>query len=81
MGKLKDYTIEDSACEVAKEMVPGRMLPGWKVCNKMRSKLKHHGVSSRPLDTTCLARFREVKPLFNIISIQGKSEYTKEVTE
>lgn len=75
------YTIRDAASDVAKEMVPGKMLPGWKICKMMRAKLKMKDVHGRPLDTVCLARFRDVRDLFGIKTVQGISEYTKELPE
>ncbi len=81
MSKKERYTIVDSARDVAKEMIPGQMLPGWKICKKMRAKLKMHNVPGRPLDTVCLARFRDVRDLYRIKTVQGISEYTKELPE
>ena len=81
MSKRGSYTIGDSARDVAMEMQPGQMLPGWKICNKMRAKLRMHDVHGRPLDTVCLARFRDVRDLYKIKTVQGVSEYTKEVQQ
>lgn len=81
MNKKDRYTIADSARDVAKEMLPGQMLPGWKICKKMRAKLRMKDVPGHPLDTVCLARFRDVRDLYGIKTVQGISEYTKELPE
>lgn len=78
-GKLKkpEYYVRDAAVEVAKSMIPGQTLLGYMVINRMREHLYLNGYKGHPLETTLMARFREVEDLFKIDSVQGISEYTK----
>jgi len=78
MGK-KEYSISDAARDVAKNMLPGQKLLGYMICNRMREALYRNGYHGHPMETTLMARFREVEKLYNIDSIQGISEYTKRV--
>lgn len=81
MAKVKQkkpaYCVRDAAVEVARNMVPGQTLLGYMVVNRMREALYRNGYNGHPLETTLLARFREVEDLFQIDTVQGVSEYTK----
>lgn len=73
----RKYCIKDAASEVAKNMVPGETLLGYQVVNRMRDYLFRNGYKGWPLETTMLARFREVRDLHDVETAQGVSEYTK----
>lgn len=75
--KKPEYCIKDAAADVARNMIPGQTLLGYMVVNRMREALYRNGYHGHPLETTLLARFREVEDLFKIHSVQGVSEYTK----
>jgi len=79
--KQPEPTIRDAAVEVAKNMVPGQTLLGYMVMNRMREALYQNGYQGHPLETTLMARFREIEDLYKIDSIQGVSEYTKRVEQ
>lgn len=76
-AKKRPYTIRDAARDVAKQMTPGRTYPGYRICSMMRIQLRRQGHPGRPMDTVCLARFREIKSEFRIDSLQGISEYKR----
>ena len=77
--KQKEPTIKDAVIEVAKNMVTGQTLLGYMVVNRMKEALYRNGYNGHPLETTLLARFREIEDLYKIDSVQGVSEYTKRV--
>lgn len=79
--KKPEYCVKDAAVEVAKNMIPGQTLLGYMVVNRMREALYRNGYNGHPLETTLLARFREIEDLFKIDSVQGVSEYTKRVEQ
>ncbi len=73
----RTYCIKDAAVDVAKSMIPGETLLGYQVINRMRDHLCKNRYKGWPLETTLLARFREVRDLYDIETAQGISEYTK----
>lgn len=75
--KQPEFCIKDAAVEVARSMIPGQTLLGYMVIHRMRESLYLNGYNGHPLETTLMARFREVEDLFKIDSVQGVSEYTK----
>lgn len=79
--KKPEFCIKDAAVEVARNMVPGQTLLGYMVVNRMREALYRNSYNGHPLETTLLARFREVEDLFKIDSVQGISEYTKRLEQ
>ncbi len=75
--RIKPYTIEDAARDVASSMTPGKVYPGYRICSLMRIQLRRKGHPGRPMDTVCLARFREIKSTYRIDAQQGISEYRR----